>query len=127
MNQPIQRYKRRVLPEVLIVVTIAFLLWSKNFWPLEQVLNRAKILQQKHCSSHFEITTSDTLQNLLSQLLPDGIAQSHQAAIKGSDYQIFQLIDQLSAEYAPSIDTLTIWENGFHSNKVLDLIQQVTS
>jgi signal transduction histidine kinase/CHASE2 domain-containing sensor protein/FixJ family two-component response regulator len=69
--------------------------------------------------------TATILQSYLAQMPADWITQLHQAAIKGFDHQIFQLIEEIPEPYSLLAQVLLNWNNGFQFDKITDLTQQV--
>ncbi len=58
----------------------------------------------------------------LMQMPPDWIRQLHQAAVKGSDNVILQLIDEIPANYSPLADILKNWTKDFQFDHVINLL-----
>jgi signal transduction histidine kinase len=61
----------------------------------------------------------------LAQMPPEWTAQLHQAAIKGFDQEIFQLVTQIPVDCDLLATSLTTWVRDFQFDKVTDLIQQL--
>lgn len=61
----------------------------------------------------------------LAQMPPEWVAQLYQAAIKGFDQGILQLVTQIPADCVPLTTSLTAWVKDFRFDKVTDLIQQM--
>jgi signal transduction histidine kinase len=61
----------------------------------------------------------------LAQMPPEWVAQLSQAAIKGFDQGILQLVTQIPADCVPLTTSLTAWVKDFRFDKVTDLIQQM--
>jgi PAS domain S-box-containing protein len=71
---------------------------------------------------HEETIPASRVYSYLSLMPETWIRQLHQAAVKGFDDQIFQLIEQIPEAYAPLVHTLTDWARDFR----FDLITQLT-
>lgn len=61
----------------------------------------------------------------LAQMPPEWTAQLHQAAIKGFDQEIFQLVTQIPVDCDLLATSLTTWVKDFQFDRVTDLIQQL--
>ena len=53
------------------------------------------------------------------------LSQLHQAAIKGFDYQIAQLIQELPTTYSPLVRALTDWNQNFQFDRIVIVTQQL--
>ena len=62
------------------------------------------------------------LQHYLMQMPPEWIEQLYQAAMKGSDSDILQLIQEIPSVCAPLADILKIWIADFHFDHVIHLV-----
>ncbi|MGK7877790.1 MAG: response regulator [Xenococcaceae cyanobacterium] len=67
-----------------------------------------------------------TAQKLMAQMSPQWVVQLQQAALKGFDEVIFQLIEQIPSTHAALANTLIDWTNGFQFEKIIDLTKQIT-
>lgn len=74
--------------------------------------------------SNFE-NGSDNLQQKLSQMPPDWIDQLSQAARRGSDVEILDLIQAISPEDEDLANLLESWSNNFQFDRILDLVATV--
>lgn len=75
---------------------------------------------------HSPLTTasiSDDLRSYLDQQSLDWIEQLHQAAVRGSDRGILQLVEQLSAAQTPLAQALTNWVEKFQFDEIIRLTQ----
>ncbi len=61
----------------------------------------------------------------LSQMPHEWITQLEQAAIKGFDDRIFQLVEQIPQDYTPLADALKNWAGNFDFDSVIESIQQI--
>ncbi|HEY9668380.1 MAG TPA: hybrid sensor histidine kinase/response regulator, partial [Coleofasciculaceae cyanobacterium] len=75
-------------------------------------------------SQDAEIPSSYPIEAHLSQMPAEWVTQLYQAAVTGSDFSIFQLIEQIPSTHAPLCHTLTDWINNFRFDRVIDLIQK---
>ena len=80
--------------------------------------------------SHLHPQTNDETidQNLvayLSQMPMAWVAQLHQFAIKGVDYDIHQLLRQIPEDHSFLADSLEAWVEDFRFDRVIALIQQM--
>jgi signal transduction histidine kinase/DNA-binding response OmpR family regulator len=66
------------------------------------------------------VTVPDSLLTVMS---PDWLEQFRRAAIRGSDDQLMQLIQQIPPAYAPLAATLRNWVQNFQFDKVIDFLQ----
>jgi signal transduction histidine kinase len=101
---------------------------------INQILNVSKTGELHENSFAFPLAVDlqeidapvdDDIRLYLSQMPPEWIAALRQAAIKGFDHQLLQLIEQIPASSAPLATTLILWINNYHFSKILMLIQQV--
>lgn len=67
------------------------------------------------------------LQLLLSEMPAAWVEQLHQAALKGYDEQILQLIEDIPEACHPLAIALRVWVDNFQFNNILNLVQQVPS
>ncbi|MDX2217268.1 MAG: histidine kinase dimerization/phospho-acceptor domain-containing protein [Oculatellaceae cyanobacterium bins.114] len=58
----------------------------------------------------------------LIQMEPHWIDQLHQAAVKGRDDEIFQLLNEIPVSYSPLANILKSWIEDFHFDHVISLI-----
>ncbi|MDX2229757.1 MAG: response regulator [Leptolyngbyaceae cyanobacterium bins.349] len=65
--------------------------------------------------------TRETLEVAMSD---DWLAQLHQAAVKGFDQQIFQLIQKIPTSHAPLAKTLELWTRNFQFDRIIEITQQ---
>jgi signal transduction histidine kinase len=63
------------------------------------------------------------LKAYVAQMPPDWVNQLHQAAIKGFDQDILQLMTQVPADFSLLAISLEKWANDFRFDKVADLVQ----
>ncbi len=61
----------------------------------------------------------------LSQMPHEWITQLEQAAIKGFDDRIFQLVEQIPQDYTPLADALKNWAGNFDFDSVIESIQKI--
>lgn len=62
----------------------------------------------------------------LKQMPPDWIAQLHEAAVKGFDHAILQLVEQIPDMYSPLAYQLAAWAIEFQFDPVIALIQETS-
>ncbi|MDB9516545.1 response regulator [Roseofilum reptotaenium CS-1145] len=68
---------------------------------------------------------SDHLKERLTQMSPDWIDRLFQAARKGSDSEILDLIQFIPSEHQGLADRLENWSNNFQFDRILDLVKNV--
>jgi len=62
---------------------------------------------------------------MLAEMPVDWLECLHQAATKGSDHQISQLIQEIPSIHAPLTKTLTAWNQNFQFDRIVAITQQV--
>jgi signal transduction histidine kinase/CHASE2 domain-containing sensor protein/DNA-binding NarL/FixJ family response regulator len=63
------------------------------------------------------------LQQHLSQMPDDWVSQLQQAAIKGLDQEIFDLVASIPTPHKPLANALSVWVSDFRFDKVIHLVQ----
>ncbi len=69
-----------------------------------------------------EESIDQALMVYLAQMPLEWVDQLYQAAIKGSDQDVFELATQIPADGAPLTTSLTAWVKDFRFDKVIDLV-----
>ncbi len=85
--------------------------------------SRVSTLQQPAYPASSLVLDCSVTTSLL-QMPPEWIAQLHQAAIKGFDDVIFELIEQIPPSHSALADQLTSWIRDFQFDNVIELIHQ---
>ena len=65
------------------------------------------------------------LEAMRTEMSVDWLAKLDQAAIKGFDHQIFQLIQELPTTHAPLARALTDWNQNFQFDRIVAITQQL--
>lgn len=84
---------------------------------LEQALAQRSLTTQETLPTVLNLS----LHHYLLQMPPAWIEQLRQAAVKGSDKEILQLIQAIPADCAPLANTLETWTTAFHFDYILGL------
>jgi two-component system sensor histidine kinase/response regulator len=71
------------------------------------------------------IPSDESLKYHLSQMPREWVEKLYQAALKGLDHVIIQLLEQIPETHVPLANTLEDWANNFLFDRVIDLIQLV--
>ena len=71
------------------------------------------------------IPSDECLKYHLSQMPREWVEKLYQAALKGLDHVIIQLLEQIPETHVPLANTLEDWANNFLFDRVIDLIQLV--
>ncbi|MBW4520272.1 MAG: HAMP domain-containing protein [Scytolyngbya sp. HA4215-MV1] len=88
--------------------------WEEEIvWQVEQPLENAVMIDDYQLSYY------------LSQMSPEWIGKLHEAAIKGFDYTLLELVEQIPETYAPLATSLIRWGSDFRFDKIISLIQKV--
>jgi len=84
-------------------------------------------IEDRHsdANSNFE-NGSDRLQQKLSQMPPDWIDRVSQAARRGSDVELLDLIQSLPSQDQDVADILERWSNNFQFDQILELVETVS-
>lgn len=69
-------------------------------------------------------TAEQLLESMRQGVSADWLTQLHQAAIKGADHQILQLIQAIPASHAPLAKVLTDWNRNFEFDQIVTITQQ---
>ena len=80
---------------------------------------------QQEClrHDHSTATTMPALRVHLVQMPPEWTEKLHQAAIRGADWLILQLIEQIPEAHAPLTCALTDWVENFQFDEIIYLVQ----
>ena len=68
----------------------------------------------------------EQLHQYLAQMPAEWVDQVYQAAIKGFDQVIIQLIDQIPTAYSPFAQQLKKWVDNFQFDPVIAIIQEIS-
>jgi len=71
------------------------------------------------------IPSDESLKYHLSQMPREWVEKLYEAALKGLDHVIIQLLEQIPETHVPLANTLEDWANNFLFDRVIDLIQLV--
>ncbi|MBW4520273.1 MAG: CHASE2 domain-containing protein [Scytolyngbya sp. HA4215-MV1] len=80
--------------------------------------------KEPHFGKNEEIAGVSTLHLYLAQMPAEWINQLHEAAVKGFDHQILQLIEQIPQTQSLLATTLAAWSHEFRFDKITDLTKQ---
>ena len=75
--------------------------------------------------SPLNFTQEHLLNAVRTEISTAWLTQLHEAAIKGFDHQITQLIQAMPATYAPLAKTLTAWNQNFQFDRIVTITQKV--
>lgn len=96
--------------------------------PVDQTLSsvnrfdRELKLKAEFLPQHHEETINQQLKAYVAQMPQEWVEQLHQAAIKGFDQDILQLMTQVPADFALLATSLETWARDFRFDKVTDLV-----
>jgi signal transduction histidine kinase len=91
---------------------------ESQFQSLEQALKQPSLLNVQPRAPSLPLP----LRSCLTQMPPEWIEALHQAAIKGSDDVILQLIAELPAHCSALADILKDWNENFHFDQIIHLV-----
>ena len=92
--------------------------WEKDFlWQSDPSL--------EHTLENVAAIDDYQLSYYLSQMPSEWLEKLHEAAIKGFDYTLLELVDQIPEAYAPLKARLIHWGSDFRFDKIISLIQKV--
>jgi PAS domain S-box-containing protein len=60
----------------------------------------------------------------LAQMPDEWVTQLYEAAIRGADHHVLQLVEQIPIAHAPLARMLTNWANNFRFDHIINLVQQ---
>jgi two-component system, sensor histidine kinase and response regulator len=83
----------------------------------------ASILPPTHPPFYF--TAERMLETMRAEMSADWLAQLHQAALKGFDYKIFQLIQEIPPTHSSLVKALMDWNQNFQFDQILSVTQHV--
>lgn len=91
-----------------------------------QLVRSLSVLENLQISPHLPPSLED-LSAALREIPPTWIAQLSQAALRGSDDHITELLEELPASQAMLRTCLATWSNDFQFDQILQLIQRLNS
>jgi CheY-like chemotaxis protein len=70
-----------------------------------------------------QVAPTEQLGEYLSQMPGEWIARAYQAALKGSDRLMLELIEEIPSDFVPLIDALQEWTSNFRFDRALQFLK----